>query len=134
MDDKALKRIEQASRAIQIRAGIENLTRLPFIPEDVRNQINEEMPKALPVIKDMLKLKLYELSEKLGTGDESKTYTLRNGKDGPTLTLWTGIVVTAGKREMIFPLQKIIERIDKCDKIETLLAEILTLKLFNPED
>lgn len=134
MDEKSLKKLEQNSQAIQIRAGFENLIRLPFIPADIREKINEELPNALPVIKDMVKMKLYELSEKLGTGDDSKTYTLRNGKEGPTLTLWEGLVVTAGKKEMTFPLQKIIERIDKCKDIGTLLAEFVTFKIFNPED
>lgn len=134
MDEKTAKKIEQQSTAIQIRAGIENFTRLSFIPEDVRAQINEELPKALPVLKDFVKLKIYELSQSLGTGPSKKVYLLKNGKDGPEFTIWKNMRAFDGDKEVTFPLSKILERIDKCDKIETLLAEVLSMKIFSLED
>lgn len=133
MDDKMMKKIEQDASAIQIRAGLENLTRLPFIPDDIKAKINEELPKALPVLKDMVKQKLYELSQKLGTGPDKKIYVMRNGKDGPEFWIMKNMRAFDGDREVVFPLKNILERIDKCDKIEVLLAEVLSMRLFSME-
>lgn len=134
MDEKSLKRLDQDSKAIQIRAAIENLVRLPFIPPDVKARINEELPQALPVLKDMVRQKLYELSEKLGTGVDKKVYVLKNGKTGPEFWIMKNMRAFDGDREMVFPLSNILDRIDKCDKIETLLAEILSMKIFSMEE
>lgn len=134
MDDKMLKKMEQDSQAIQIRAGLESLKHLPFIPDDIKQKINEEFPKALPVIKDFIKLKLYELSQKLGAGADKKIYVLRNGKSGPEFWVMKNMRAFDGDREIIFPLQTILDRIEKCDKIETLLAEVLSFRILAPEE
>ena len=133
MDTELQKKMERATQAIQIRAALENFTRLPFIPDDIKEKINKELPTVLPVMKDFVKMKLYELSQKLGSGDDRKVYMLKNSASGPTFSIWKNMVVSAGEKEMSFPLKNILDRIEKCDTIETLLAELLSFKLFDVE-
>jgi hypothetical protein len=140
-EEKKLREREQREGAMQIRAGIEGLKNLPFIPADIKERINKELPTYLPVIKEQVKEQLYKLSQRLGTGAGAKTYMLRNGAKGPAVTMWKDLYldpdeVKKGRniREMNFPLEKIAERIDTYTSLESLIADVFTLRILNMED
>lgn len=133
MEPELQKKMDRATQAIQIRAALENFTRLPFIPDDIKLKINQELPTVLPVMKDFVKMKLYELSEKLGVGENRKLYVLKNSAQGPTFYIWNNVRAFDADKQMSFPLQNILDRIEQCDTIETLLAELLSFKLFDVE-
>ena len=133
-EEERNRKREQRDSAMQIRAAIEGLKNLPFIPADVKQKINEELPTFLPVIKEEVKAQLYKLSQSLNMGAEARTYTLSNRKNGPTVIKWKGLVVTEGIKEKVYPLDQIVKNIDTYTSIEALIADILTLRILDPTD
>lgn len=132
--EEQLKKLEKQSRDIQIKAMIENWKNIPGIPEDIKKSIEDNLPSFLPAIKEFVKARLHDMYQHLGTGQDKKIYLLQNGKQGPTLYIWKNMVVTAGEKQMAFPIEKLVEKIDKYDKIETLITDILTLNILNVEE
>ena len=141
------KRIEQNANAILIKGALENAHNLPkllnMIPmlspevkERIESSINEFLPKVrefLPVIKDKLKTAIAEQSEKMGAGDGKIAYAFRNGAEG--LEIWTlKNPRFGGEKVSVFSFKKITDRIDKYQKIEPLIGDLLSGKLFSDKD
>lgn len=128
------KRIEANSKRIQIRAVLENLHKVPMISPEMREKIQSGLRDFLPIIKDEIKAGIASMSERMGTGKERKIYVMRNGAEG--LEVWTMNNMRAfdGDKVSVFSFKKIIDRIDKYQKAESLIADALTGRLFSDED
>lgn len=125
------KRIEQSSMRIQIRTALETL---PFVPDEYKDKIRGGLKDFLPVIKDQIKSQLASQSERMGTGKDRKIYVMRNGAEG--IEVWTMKNMRAfdGDKVSVFSFQKIVDRIDQYQRAESLIADVLTGRLFSQED
>lgn len=136
------KRREQNSTAIKIRATLENLDELvdnipnlnPEMKKNIVDKINEVKKDILPFVQDMVKSIFENISEKLGTGKDSKMWLLKNGKKGLQFWIMKNVTVINGELELDFPLQKIYDRIDKYAKPESLIGDTVSGKLFSLDD
>lgn len=128
------KRIEENSRRIQIRAGIENLHKLPMLSEDAREKIKSGLKDFLPILKDEVKSQIANMSERMGIGADRKTYVMKNGKEG--LEIWTMQNMRAFDGDIVskFSFQRVIDRIDKYTNPASLIADALTGRLFGDEE
>lgn len=138
------KRIEQTANSLLIRTGLENLDKLPnLIPmvspeirERIKGAVGEFLPKIrelLPVIKDEIKSAIATKSEEMGAGEGKLAYVFRNGETG--LEIWTlRNPKFGGEKVSVFSFKKITDRIDKYGKVEALIGDLLTGKLFSEKD
>lgn len=138
------KRIEQNANALLIRTSLENLDKLPNLlpmlkPETrqkIQDAINEFLPKVrefFPVAKDEINSAVAKQSEKMGAGDGQIAYVFRNGETG--LEIWTlRNPKFGGEKVSVFSFKKITDRIAKYQKVEALIADLFTGKLFSEKD
>lgn len=128
------KRIEQNSKRIQIRAMLQNIHKLPFITSEQGEKIKDGLKQFLPIIKDEVKSFFGNMSEKMGAGNDKKIYVLRNGKEG--MEIWTMKNMRAfdGDKVSTFSFKRILDRIDKYQLAEALIADLITGRLFGEED
>lgn len=138
------KRIEQNANALLIRTSLENLEKLPnLLPmlkpetrEKISSAINEFLPKVrefFPVAKDEINSAVAKQSEKMGAGDGQIAYVFRNGETG--LEIWTlKNPKFGGEKVSVFSFKKITDRINKYQKVEALIGDLFTGKLFAEKD
>lgn len=141
------KRIEQNANALLIKGALENVHNIPKlldaipmvspeIKKKIGDSINEFLPKVrefFPVIKDKINGAIAEQSEKMGAGDGRICYVFRNGEDG--LEIWTlKNPKFGGEKVSVFSFKKITDRLNKYQKVEPLIADLLSGKLFSDKD
>lgn len=138
------KRIAQNANAILIRSSLENLHNLPQllpmlspeIRDKIESSINDFLPKIrdlFPMIKDQIKSAIAKQSEEMGVGEGKKAYVFRNGEKG--LEIWTlRNPKFGGEKIAVFSFKKITDRIDKYQKVESLIGDLLSGKLFAEQD
>lgn len=138
------KRIEQNANALLIRTSLENLEKLPNLlpmlkPETrqkIQDAINEFLPKVrefFPVAKDEINSAVAKQSEKMGAGDGQIAYVFRNGETG--LEIWTlRNPKFGGEKVGVFSFKKITDRINKYQKVEALIGDLFSGKLFSEKD
>jgi len=128
------KKIEINSKAMQIRAALENIKNIPGVPDDIKEKVQGMMKDMLPFIKDELEAGIAKFSEKLGTKKNKKIYVIRNGADGPELWIMENMRAFDGDVIKKFSSKTIVDRIHKYGKPEALIADTLVGKLFGMED
>lgn len=105
-----------------------------FIPEQHRADFEKGMNEFLPKIKEFVIGKLDELNKQCGEKDEDKKFFLLHNMTGsPEIWVYPKKTMTSleGEVESEYPLEKLVAKINAYEKTEALIADLLTLKLFD---
>lgn len=120
--------------SLSIQAFIENAKRA--IPEQYKAQIDELLPKILPMLTEFAEKKLVELAEKLGTGEEKKFFVMHNIKGKPYIWVMPKSKMKAfdGETDKVYSVEDFLEKLKTYKTFEELLIDLLTLKIFSFPD
>ena len=127
-----VEKMESTMNAAVLEAGIKNIRN--FIPEQHRPDFDKAMIEFLPKIKEFLKEKLDMLNKRLGeTEEDRKFFLLHNVTGVPEIWVYPKKTMTAmeGEVSIEYSLEQLIQKIDKYEKTEDLITDLLTLKLFD---
>lgn len=142
MDEKEKQKREQNRSAVKIRSALENMdllvNNIPNIKQETKDDIVKRLTdikkEILPFVQDAVKSVFTSTSERLGVGKDQKMWLMKNGKEGLEFLILKNVTVIDADIDLKYSLQKIYDRIDKYEKPEALIADMVTGKLFSLED